>query len=174
MAAKKKVKKIAIKQDRNNFILVLAIVAVLSFGLYYFISSAMPTNKMATERTPEQVADGMMMKKVLNPIVVLNEQNNSKEYGNATLTEKDGKVVVKVMLNNAPKGVSQPAHLHTGSCIALGGVSYGLTNLVNGVSETTLNVTLEDLKGKLPLALNVHKSTSQSGVYVACGNLELQ
>ena len=174
MAAKKKVKKFTIKQDKNNFILMLGIVAALAFGLYYFVSSSMPTKRMSYEMTPEQVADSMMVKKVLNPVVVLNEQNNSKEFGNATLTEKNGKVVVSVKMNNAPKGVSQPAHLHTGSCIELGGVTYALTNVVNGVSQTTLNVSLEELKGKLPLALNVHKSNAQSGVYVACGNLELQ
>lgn len=175
MAAKKKVKNVrVVKQDKNNFIMVLAIIAVLSCGLYYFVSGTMSSKTTSYDMTPEEVADNMMVKEVLNPVVVVNEQNNSNEYGNATLTEKDGKVVVSIKINNAPKGVSQPAHLHTGSCISLGGVSYSLTNVMNGVSETTLNVSLEELKAKLPLALNVHKSVTQSSVYVACGNLELQ
>ncbi len=111
-------------------------------------------------------------KTVLSNNVVLNEQNGSTEYGNVFMSEKNGKAVVKITLQNA-RGKSQPAHIHAGSCIALGAVDYQLNNVVNGVSETTLKVSLSELKERLPLAINVHKSNVETTKYVACGNLEL-
>lgn len=99
--------------------------------------------------------------------------NNSGEFGKATLKEDDGKVEVKLDLVGAPKDVTQPAHIHTGSCASLGAVKYPLNFPVNGKSETTLNVKLAQLKSELPLAINVHKSVAEAGVYVSCGDIKL-
>lgn len=104
-------------------------------------------------------------------VVALSAQNDSGMNGTATLTDMDGSTVVKLDLTGAPAGVEQPAHIHTGSCANIGGVVYPLTSPLNGVSETTLGVSLEEILAGLPLALNVHKSNAESGVYVACGDL---
>lgn len=105
--------------------------------------------------------------------ISLVEQNNSGESGKATFVEKDGKVEVTLSLTGAPVGVSQPAHIHKGTCAQIGGVVYPLTFPVDGKSTTTLDVTLSQLKEQSPLALNVHKSGPESSVYVACGDLAL-
>lgn len=102
--------------------------------------------------------------------ISLSEQNESGESGTATLTEVDGKVIVSLDLNGAPDSV-QPAHIHTGSCDNLGGVQNPLTSPVGGASETTLDVTMDDLLSGLPLAINVHKSPEEAGIYVACGDI---
>ncbi len=99
--------------------------------------------------------------------------NNSGISGMARLKEEDGKVKVKVELKDSSMGSVHPIHIHMGSCAALGAVKYPLTDVVNKKSETILNVTLAQLKSDLPLAINVHKSSAESGVYVACGNLAL-
>ncbi len=107
-------------------------------------------------------------------IVVLDEQNGSGETGIALITETDaGKVKVDLGVNGAPADADEPAHIHLGSCTELGGVKYPLSNVLAGVSETTLDIAFDQLSSDLPLAVNVHKSADEIGVFVACGDLSL-
>ena len=102
----------------------------------------------------------------------LMEINNSGQTGKATLTQEFGKKVkVVIELDNAPKGIRQPAHVHKGSCIDLGEVKFSLNDVVNGKSETTVVTSMAELAQMLPLAINVHKSGTQAETYVSCGNL---
>lgn len=107
--------------------------------------------------------------------VQLKEQNSSGESGTATLTQVDGTASVKIQIvRSGPAPLvdtPQPAHIHRGNCGELGNVTYPLSALVNGKSETTLAVTLDTLLTQLPLAVNVHKSVSEANIYVACGNI---
>lgn len=105
--------------------------------------------------------------------VTLSEQNASGESGTATMMEVDGKVKVTLNLTGATEGVTQPAHIHMGTCPDVGAVKYPLTSPVNGVSETMLDVTLDQLKSELPLGINVHKSETEAGIYVSCGDIAL-
>lgn len=154
----------------NTSLLFLAVACAVLAGAYLLFSSTVGNPKVMY---PDYVMPTATVTPLdsMKPVIVLNEQNNSGEYGNATLNEVNGKVVVKLDVKNAPRGVMQPAHIHMGTCIALGGVKYPLKNVVNGVSETTLNVSMKELKKQGPISINVHKSTSQSNVYVACGNV---
>ena len=72
----------------------------------------------------------------------------------------------------APENVSQPVHIHVGSCPEVGEVKYPLTNVLDGESVTTLDVTLEQLEIELPLAINVHKSVTEASVYISCGDIQ--
>lgn len=103
--------------------------------------------------------------------IQLSEENKSGETGTAMLKEQNGKVTVTISLSGFTQDVAQPAHIHLGDCPGVGKVVYPLTDVVNGVSTTTLPVTLEQLKTQYPLALNVHKSKSQISLYTACGSL---
>ena len=105
--------------------------------------------------------------------ITLAEQNASGESGTATLKEENGKVKVSLSLTGEPLDVTQPAHIHVGSCPDVGAVKYLLESPVNGVSETLLDVTLDQLRAEQPLGLNIHKSTSEASVYVSCGDLAL-
>lgn len=150
----RRVSKSTTSSDKTIFLLAAAL--VVAIGGYLFLSGqdgapAAPARKVAS--------------------VVLSAQSNSNESGSATLKEVDGKVVVSLDLVGAPKGVSQPAHIHTGACPNPGAVSYPLTSPVDGKSETILDVSMGELMAKLPLAVNVHKSVAQSKVYVSCGNV---
>jgi len=103
-------------------------------------------------------------------------QNNSGLSGTATLSGGDGKVKVTLKLTSSLLGLlstAQPAHIHLGSCPNVGAVKYPLNSVVNGKSETTLNVSLAQLKTELPLAINVHKSAAEINVYTACTDLSL-
>ena len=105
--------------------------------------------------------------------VKLAGQNKSGEEGTATLQEVDGKVIVTVSTTGYPRGVTQPAHIHLGNCPTPGAVKYPLTSLLDGESATTIDTTLAALKAMGPLAINIHKSVSQSNIYYTCGNIPL-
>ncbi|MBV9438813.1 MAG: hypothetical protein JOZ24_02355 [Candidatus Eremiobacteraeota bacterium] len=102
-------------------------------------------------------------------------ENNSSENGTATLLDGAKGLIVKVRLSNAPENVIQPAHIHKGTCDKLDPKpTYPLTSVNNGQSQTTVpDVTLGQLE-KGQYAINVHKSTSEAGTYVSCGNIALK
>jgi hypothetical protein len=103
-------------------------------------------------------------------IVKLAEQNSSGESGTATLTATGASTRVVLELKN-PTTDSQPAHIHRGTCENLDpDPLYGLVNVIQGRSETVVNVPLSELTTG-GLALNVHQSNAKLNEYVACGNL---
>ena len=103
-------------------------------------------------------------------IVELAEQNSSGESGTATLTATGASTRVVLELKN-PTTDSQPAHIHRGTCENLDSDPlYGLLNVMQGRSETVVNVPLSELTTG-GLALNVHQSNANLDEYVACGNL---
>jgi len=102
--------------------------------------------------------------------IVLAEENKSGQKGMAVLEEVNGKVRVTVTMSGTKMG-TQPAHIHIGVCPGVGAVKYPLTNIVSGKSTTVLDVTMAELLNQGPLALNLHKSAAEVGVYTACGVL---
>ncbi|HEV7179656.1 MAG TPA: hypothetical protein VGN11_07285 [Candidatus Baltobacteraceae bacterium] len=102
----------------------------------------------------------------------MGQQNSSKQTGTAVVKTVPGGVWVKVSVLNEPKGASQPAHIHEGTCAKLNPAPYKpLSNVVNGTSVTTVKgVTIDQLK-KGPYAINVHQSAANLAHYVSCGDL---
>jgi hypothetical protein len=108
----------------------------------------------------------------VDPVTIqLKTQNNSGQSGTATLTDMGNNTTkVVVDLANSPAG-PQPLHIHEGTCTNLTAQpKYPLTSLMNGKSETTVQVALSDLLAS-PFAVNAHKSTTEAAVYVACGEI---
>lgn len=103
--------------------------------------------------------------------IALLGDNNSGQFGIAELKEVDGKVKVEVKLMGSPAGSIQPAHIHLGNRPNLGAVKYPLSNVVDGMSETILAISLDQLLSERPLGINVHKSAAEMSISVASGNL---
>ena len=102
--------------------------------------------------------------------VVLISQNSSGQDGVATLQEVNGQVKV-IVATKSLGSTPQPAHIHVGSCPNPGAVKYPLTNVVNGKSETNLDIEMSEiLKGQM--AINIHKSATGAKVYTACGDVK--
>jgi hypothetical protein len=101
----------------------------------------------------------------------LEEQNDSGISGTATITPTGtDEFDVLIELAGADAG-PQPAHIHPGTCAELDPTpKYPLTNVENGRSETTVQASPLDLISE-DLAINVHKSETEAGIYVACGDL---
>jgi hypothetical protein len=110
-----------------------------------------------------------------NPVTVkIGQQHKSGESGTAKLTPEGDGTKVEISLKGAPSGVPQPAHIHMGSCSKLDPKpKYGLENVVDGKSTTTVPVKLEDL-AKEKVAINVHKSAQDLKTYVACGDIHVR
>lgn len=99
-------------------------------------------------------------------------QNDSGENGTAVLTQVADGTRVEVKLDGAPKDVAQPTHIHVGNCGHINKApEYPLTSTTNGAGVSTVKgVQLADLL-KGTYAINVHKSGTDIGTYVSCGNI---
>lgn len=97
--------------------------------------------------------------------------NGSGEDGSAVLTQTAEGVRVVVQLNHASDD-AQPTHIHIGTCGAINKApEYGLALTVDGKSDSVVKgIRLSDLM-KAKYAINVHKSASDLGTYVSCGDI---
>ncbi len=96
----------------------------------------------------------------------------SGEQGTTTISSLDnGKTKVEIALDGEPADASQPAHIHEKSCKQSGAVKYSLNDVVGGVSETVLDVAVDELLKTVPLSANVHQSADKLNVYEACGDI---
>ena len=112
--------------------------------------------------------DGEMRSMTFN----LREQSDSSQSGKATIEERNDGTKVTIELSNEPRGATEPAHIHFGSCPNPGAVKYPLNPVMNGRSETLINSSYDTVVSGGPLAVNVHESAQKLNAYVACGNLE--
>lgn len=143
----------------QNKTLIESIVVIMALGTIWYGT---------TQTSPMEIIDKKLPRKIT---VKLDQQNNSGETGTALLMDLEGKTRVVLQLNGYPIDTSQPAHIHTGTCADLGEVKYPLIFPMNGSSETTLDTPLNSLLIELPLAVNIHKSAHEAGIYYACGNI---
>lgn len=103
--------------------------------------------------------------------VNLDEVDGSGVSGTATLTETDGSTTVSIELEGTPEGGVHPVHIHAGTCDDLGDVVFPLEDVVEGMSESTVEAGISDILAA-EHAINVHLSADEMNVYVACGNIE--
>ena len=114
--------------------------------------------------------NNMMSKHAMT--INLGAQNHSRQDGQAFLNDTAGGLKVKLQVKNEPAGASEPSHIHQGTCAKLNPAPWKpLSNVVNGVSVTTIpGLTIAALK-KAHYAINVHKSAAELSHYVSCGDL---
>jgi len=129
------------------------------------------TTATAAPGANAKISNGM--KTAVGRTVKMGAQNGSGQTGTATIVTKGTGVMVTVTVSNEPKGASEPAHIHAGTCSKLNPAPWKpLSNVVNGVSTTTVpGVTVAQMTGKEKYAINVHKSAAMLKVYVSCGGI---
>lgn len=151
----------------NNTIL-FGVIALAVVGLLIFLDSGFGPGETLSESAMPVTSS---KEAAIRLSASLFEQGGSGQNGTVTLAESEEGTVVVVKVENGQAGVSQPAHFHRGSCDQLGGIVISLNPVVDGFSETQLNISAADFAKELPLPVNVHKSEEQLAVYVACGEL---
>jgi hypothetical protein len=97
--------------------------------------------------------------------------NDSGVTGSVTLTDMgDQRTLVEIEVDPAGHP-SMPAHIHPGTCDELvPQPKYPLQNVVDGVSVTEVPAPLDELTLG-GVALNVHHSNEEMGIYTACVEL---
>lgn len=135
--------------------------------------SACGSGTTTTTTTATAGPGGGAMKTAVGRTVKMGAQSGSGQNGSATIVTKGTGIVVTVTVSNEPKGASEPAHIHAGTCAKLNPAPWKpLSNVVNGVSTTTVaGVTTAQLTGKTKYAINVHKSAADLKTYVSCGGI---
>ena len=96
---------------------------------------------------------------------------DASQFGTATLTPEGDQTRVVVDVDS-PVSTSQPAHIHEGTCDNLTAEpAFGLPNVVDGRSEATVEVSLDDLTSS-DYAINLHMSDDDLQTYTSCGDIE--
>ena len=103
----------------------------------------------------------------------LTELNASGVTGTAVLTANGEETDVSLELTGDAIVGDHPANIYEGTCDDLDpNPAFELTDVdEEGLSETTVDVSLEDLTGDTPYAINVLLSSEEIGVYIACGDI---
>ena len=164
--------------EKGFVVTVMVIVAVIIIIIAVGLAVWLGFRPGVPQPSPTPVATGpQRTSDNSSSMISLNAQNNSNlnakyqitAVGSPSGISSQTRVILTV--SDAPRGVSMPAHIHSGSCASLGAVKYPLTNVVGGTSVTTIDASILQLKLALPLAVNIHKSVAEPGVYVACADL---
>ena len=106
-------------------------------------------------------------------IVSLEEVDGSGQTATATLTAEGDQTRVSIAVDGDPVSPSQPAHIHEGTCgpDLNPQPAYGLPNVDDGTSESTVDATLDSLT-RTDYAINLHMSNEDLTTYTSCGNIE--
>lgn len=149
--------------------MVVAIVAII-----FILGSSLNTNN-PNQNTNTSTSTGTSTDQNIGPrevTIMMSSQNESGEVGAARINEVDGRAKITLQLTGGPSNISQPTHIHDGTCQVLGTIKYPLTTVRNGSSETILPISFPDLVSRLPLAISVHKSLSDDST-VSCGDIKI-
>ena len=106
------------------------------------------------------------------PVTIrLNQVDGSGVTGTATLRPMDASHVrVTLELVNVPPG-DLPAHIHFDTCANPSSIRYGLSNVVNGKSESEVFASIAYLRrGHGRFSINVHKADPDLPI-IACGDI---
>ncbi len=104
-------------------------------------------------------------------VVLLNEISKSGIKGSAKISEEDKKAKVVINLVGVKSEDDIYMHIHKGRCPNVSEIIYDLNSLINGSSESKLEVSVKELIKRSPLAINIHKNEGKKEVVVSCGNL---
>ena len=155
----------------NQKVTIGVLVVLVIVGGIFLISNNSEEKKLSDTDTMMTAEDeGAMMEKG-SVTVVMSALNGSGEVGRVVLSDAGGKTKVVVEISGGAIDIPQPSHIHMGESTTPGAILYPLSSVVNGKAETILDVSLETLGTKLPLAVMVHKSKEEIKTFVSGGNL---
>ena len=154
----------------NQKVAIGVLVVLVVIGGIFLFSNNSEEKKLSDTDAMMTAEDEAMMEKG-SVTVVMSALNGSGEVGRVVLSDAGGKTKVVVEISGGAIDIPQPSHIHMGESTTPGAILYPLSSVVNGKAETILDVSLETLGTKLPLAVMVHKSKEEIKTFVSGGNL---
>lgn len=151
------------------FITFIFLFLVSFFTFLYFGTKKLEINS-SLKNNPKESLEVEKLKEVN---VALSEENASGETGKVNIKDIDGKVRLSLEMRGYPEDTLQLARIISGKCSSPSQIKYELVTINNGRSETTLDVSWEELKSELPLSIVVYKAPTEMGSTSSCGNLFL-
>lgn len=157
--------------NKANLVLPLAFGALLLVGAGCSGKSDLAASINASNANASEEAQPTAEKKPRQLEVELGATGSAGLSGKAVLVEENEKTKVMIKLSDDASTGARPAHIHAGECPTPGKVLHPLAGVVNGRSTTLLDVRFDDILAAGSTAINVHKSSSELGAYLSCGNL---
>lgn len=107
--------------------------------------------------------------------VTMAEDNSSGQNGTATIVDRGDSFTLTIDIAPHPvETAPQLVHIHPGRCRSIGNPVLDLSRVVEGRSETTVEVAAADQRFEVyrraDHAINVHLA-SNPATYVSCGNI---
>ncbi len=152
----------------------ILVVLILIFGTYLLFSNNDRFRKNQTKTSPAKETQNQKSQSSQGFSILLGQQNSSNETGIATVEGIGGKTKITIVVTEFPRDVEQPIHIHLGDCSALKEIKYSLNNIVQGKSETVIDIDINDFIAEFPLIINIHKSSEEENLNVSCGDLLLE
>lgn len=126
--------------------------------------------KPVVVETPTQATPAAAVKAVPISLKIF-EQNRSGEFGVVDISPVGAKTRIVITMTGKKISEAQPVHLHKGMCPKPDEIKYALNDVVNGISDTTLDAPMDTVLSEPQMAVNVHKSVADASSYVACGDV---
>ena len=160
-------------QKGNGFIIALVIIVIIAgFGLFLYRGVALQQKALTDDiPLPSSLPPAPTLEDLNSQLrlVKLNPLNGSGADGVAVISREESGTAVQIELTPA-SDASHMAHIHSGTCAALGGIVYGLTNIENGKSFTALEASFDDVMSGLPRVVAVIGASLPSAP-IACGEI---
>lgn len=147
----------------------IAIIIFVILGIGFLASYQKKSNYKEGLNIPTKAREAL--KKPTSFSIVLNEQGGSGQSGLATFEVKNDVIAVRIRLVGFVPDVTQPAHIHKGTCEEVGEDIFYITPVVNGQTDTNIISDWDELAASFPLVLNVHKSEAEKDIYTSCGQV---
>lgn len=130
-----------------------------------------------TEEEREEAADKDFSRLKGNTMyIAIKDHNDTEQYGYATITPNGKGVIVSIHTENSepPLEVNQPAVIYQGTCEKKGAEYISLPPVLNGRSDSHLQLSFDDFIKQKPLALYIYRNEVINTEYNSCGDLPVK
>lgn len=150
--------------------IILLVIVLIGIGVFLYRGAALQQKALTDDIPPVPPSPTLEDLNSQIRLVKLNSLNNSGADGVAVVSRKDSGTSVQIELTPA-SDVSRLAHIHNGTCAALGGIVYSLANVENGKSFTALEASFDDVTSGFARVVAVHAGASLPSAPIACGQI---
>lgn len=150
--------------------IILLVIVLIGIGIFLYRGAALQQKALTDDILPMPPSPTLENLNSQIRMVKLNPLNNSGADGVAVVSREDNGTSVQIELTNV-SGDPRVAHIHSGTCTALGGIVYDLTNVENGKSFTALEASFDDVTSGFPRVVAVHAGASLPSAPIACGQI---